>query len=813
MKKILLAIMAVIVMTACKNTNGGNQTAEISAEEAEIEDVVFNPHSFLMTEDKLPQELDLNVDISDMTMMELRLLRNYPYAMAGMWFMEHDLNGFFNSKTDWYYDVCYKYMEEHDWEPLTEYSKAKLSDEEQAFVARVDERIAEIEKQLTVDHDGLKLSNPVMTVNMFQLEEYDQKMLNLLGKYNFAIMPTNNQQLFNIYEENDYSDMPNYITTDVFLQAYHMYFSYVLKYLEEYTFIPNIHQLNMEMHSEAMKVAASTTDPELKELAEFNAAYFAVADKLLADNNLAIPASFKDVAEEEIKNIYAMEPTLSHMMRKNLDFPYDLFKPRGHYTRKEESRRYFRSMMWLQSFSFCREDVTPLKQTVMMAYLLNHIDKNVCDKGLGVYKTLDFLMGEPDNVAVIDIAEFITDKMNLNIDQIKDMKSLEKINEHLQTLFKTRNRITSKIAEEGCEDKINFMPQRYMPDSYVLSRMLDEKANSEVPFPRGLDVFAAFGVKAADQIIDAYYKDAEKWDGFNDEMAGMKKEFENFKDWDKSMYNKWFESLVQLQNIDKDYPDYMKTSGWSRKNLNTALASWAELKHDAILYGEQPMCAECGDGEELPRPDVVGYVEPNLDFWKKMKEMLGLTRSLLEGHGLMDEELSEKTERLEDYMDFCIKVSEKELAGKALTSEEYNEIKFMGSSIEWFTLSVLDPDPEKRPDTWGLVEGPDRSVAVVADVFTRNVIGCDKCGILYEATGNADEMYVIVNIGGKIYLTRGAVFSYYEFVNPLGNRLTDEEWQEKLEGDDAPGRPQWMLPVYLDKAPVKNEQMFYSSGC
>lgn len=45
----------------------------------------------------------------------------------------------------------------------------------------------------------------------------------------------------------------------------------------------------------------------------------------------------------------------------------------------------------------------------------------------------------------------------------------------------------------------------------------------------------------------------------------------------------------------------MQTPEWGYKNLNTALASWAELKHDAILYGEQPMAAECGGATLLIR--------------------------------------------------------------------------------------------------------------------------------------------------------------------------------------------------------------------
>lgn len=810
MKKLFFFLSSLFVLAACTNLPQASDTAEV-VDVTELEDVKFNPHSFLITDSLLPEKLDLNIDISDMTMMELRLLRFYPYAQKGLWSMESDINCFFNSKALWYNERCYEYLQAHDWEPLVDESKVTLSAEEKAFVKRIDDRIAELNKQLTVNRGGLKLSNPVMAVNMYLLDEYEQSFLNMLGHHNFAIIPTKNEQLFNIYEENEYDMMPNYITTDVFLQAYHMYFGYVLKSLEKHVFTERIHRLNVAMNKKAMEIASSAKDAETSSLAEFNATFFAIADRLLTNSQLQIPSAYKQAAEKEIANIMAEKETLSPMMMKGISFNYDLFKPRGHYTRSEEQKRYFRAMMWLQTFTFCSEQQEAVKQTAMMAYILNNIDKNVAKEGLSVYKVLDFLMGEPDNVAVVDVADYLSGKPEITLSSLTSMETLKDINKNLSGLFKTRNRITSKIAEAGCENKVNFMPQRYTPDARVLSRTFDSRAKSDVPFPRGLHVFSAFGVEAADKINDAYYHDADNWDGYKQEMGNMKTEMSKFADWDKSMYNKWIDCLVQLQKTDKDYPDYMKTASWERKNLNAALASWAELKHDAILYAEQPICAECGDGGELPDPIVVGYVEPNLAFWNKMKDMLKLTRSLLEGHNLMTEDISSRTQSLEDYMDFCIKVSKKEIEGKGLDDEEYSEIEAMGSSLEWFTLSVLDPDME--PDNWGLVEGADRSIAVCADVFTRNVLGCDKCGILTEATGNADAIYVIVNIGGKIYLTRGATFSYYEFINPLNTRYTDEEWQQRLEDGDAPGREPWMAPLIIDKEPKSNERIYYSSGC
>lgn len=795
----LFAFALVLMVAGCKN--GGKQAKPAD----------FNPQSFLFTEEKLPQSLDLDMDISGLTMQELNVLRDYPYALKGMWFVDNVSNAFYTTRADWYADLCYSYLtEENDYQALTEYSQVQLSPEEEAFVKKVDARIEELKKNDFVTVDGLKLANAANTVNMFQMSEFDNDFYKALAERNFALVPTKDQQLFNTYENNAYQLFPSYVTTDLFLQAYHMYFEYVLKTLEKSVFMPRIHRLNEAMYNKAMSLASSTSNAEIKDLAEFNAAFYAVSDKLLMDNDLPVPESYRKEAEMEIENIMGMAASLSPMMLRGIEFQYDLFKPRGHYTRSEEQQRYFRSMMWIQTFIFCRESTPALQQAGLMACLFNSIDPAIRKDALGVYKTLDFLMGEPDNVAILDIAEFLA-KKNVKPENLTDQAVLAQIDEYAREVQKTRDRIGSKVGEEGCSTKINFMPQRYMPDSYILGLCFDEKPNSDVPFPRGLDVFAAFGNKTADYILENEYQDSKKWSGYTEQMDAFKKEFSEFKDWDKSMYNKWFECLVQLQNTDKNYPDYMKTDAWSRKNLNTSLASWAELKHDSILYGEQPICAECGGGEELPEPDLVGYVEPNLKFWEKMLEMLDHTVALLNENKLMTEDIDIATESLRNLVVLCKNASVKEIAGETLSAEEYEELRCIGSSMEWFTLRTLAPD--MYLSSWAEVQGADRSVAVVADVFTRIVLGCEKCGILFEAVGNPDAIYVIVNIGGKNYLTRGAVFSYYEFVNPLDNRYTDEEWQEKLEKDDAPGRPDWIKPLILGNAPEVNEEYFYSTGC
>ena len=50
-------------------------------------------------------------------------------------------------------------------------------------------------------------------------------------------------------------------------------------------------------------------------------------------------------------------------------------------------------------------------------------------------------------------------------------------------------------------------------------------------------------------------------------------------------------------------------------------------------------------------------------------------------------------------------------------------------------------------------------------------------------------------LSGEMTELHGAVFSYYEFKQPMNNRLTDEAWQQLLaDPSERPAMPSW-LPV------------------
>ena len=190
--------------------------------------------------------------------------------------------------------------------------------------------------------------------------------------------------------------------------------------------------------------------------------------------------------------------------------------------------------------------------------------------------------------------------------------------------------------------------------------------------------------------------------------------------------------------------------------------------------------------------------------------------SVLRKYGLLTDELQEQASAVRDEAEFFLNVSKKELAGKRLTNEEYDHIRYIGATFENLSLEMIK-EPNQSLMGWYDVQGTDKSIAVVADVYTSNGDNNPEQGILHEGVANANEIYVVVEVDHYLYLMRGGVFSYREFKRPMGQRFTDEEWQEHLKQYPNTGKPAWMneiiIPIPTNKKPADNETVFYGSGC
>ena len=164
-----------------------------------------------------------------------------------------------------------------------------------------------------------------------------------------------------------------------------------------------------------------------------------------------------------------------------------------------------------------------------------------------------------------------------------------------------------------------------------------------------------------------------------------------------------------------------------------------------------------------------------------------------------------KCDNIIDVLEFLKNCSMKELNGESLTAEEYLSIFTFGGTLEYLSSSIAEV-----ADWYSIESDADKNMAQIADIHSATT-SKGEFNYLEVGVGNAAEIYVAVPIEGKLYLTRGGVFDYFEFTS--GERLTDEEWQKGL--NNPPDRPPFINSYML---PQKGEEIIapaqpYTSGC
>ena len=768
--------------------------------------------------------IDTRMDISRLSLAELRILRNAFAARQGFVLKDADLRHLF-SQTSWYDSLIWTAFDQadagvvnpsaNDWEFFSGYTDygqtVKLTPQERKFLQRIRDRENILSWQ---DKSNLPAGWRFRVddiLNPFQLESMD-KLQEPLGRNSFAIVPGRKIQLFHVYEKNDYSDFPSFVTTDLYLQLFHMYFDCMVREMER-------HGLSQAVEQFCHAMKEHTTG--------WNQAYFTIAEALITGQQPAIAdGKYKQQILDEIGKIERSQDSFSEFLDyRNAMFGYSLFRPRGHYTRNDSLGRYFRAMMWLQHVPFGTDKPEQLRNALILADVIgkNAELRKTYDR---LFEPMTFLFGKPDNLTILQVYDEMQ-KVGLPLEKLlKNKKAMAAIRKSLDAMGENQTRIRPKF-ERTSRVKINLMPQRYTPDGEVLNEMVDALGDpSQRPVPSGLDVFAAMNAGIAEQVLTGELRVQDAWPEYLPTLKKMKARMQEI-DWNETLSNRWLSALQTLQDTtyfhrfdiydenENQMPAFMRTDQWAKKNLNTALASWAELKHDAILYAKQPVGAECGAGGP-PDPVVKGYVEPNVNFWKRAVALNIALAEFMEKYQLQTPKLLSTGERISELAEFLLRVSRKELyAWPELTDEEYNQIEIIGSTVENISLDLIR-EPDQYLDGWDNVQGADRSIACVADVYTANGDNNPNKSTLYAATGPAYEIYVVVNIDGGRYLTRGAVLSYREFQRSIDEqRLTDEEWQQLLKQQPDRGVPSWMkeIIVPIDGELQDNEELFYSSGC
>lgn len=609
----------------------------------------------------------------------------------------------------------------------------------------------------------------------------------LLLQNHFTVRRSQFKQLYDIYNDCTWDGTPLFVTTDAVLHIYHVLYDKILAEIEIQKFVPALELLTKTLIDSTQSQYNTATGPEIKETLRRNLAFLCVSQKLLKGSDFTVPEPVSALVDSELTLIanhdgFYTPPVLGPF---NL-LDYSQFIPRGHYTTNDTLTAYFKAMMWQGWTIFTME---PAKfdnlarrhtlQALLLTQMLFNLDANgnsLLDLWKMIYEPTVFFVGKTDDPNILHyktIAAQVygSDFLSLSADSLANSTLLENFMTEAQKLPEPK--IPNWIYGSFTTYKgFRLMGQRFIPDSYMFAHLVLPEVGGRA-FPKGLDIMAILGSDRAYDLLDSLYNETA-YPNYPEKITEFKTEFAAISpaEWAQNLYWNWLYCLMPLlYEKGEGYPFFMQTIAWMDKELLTALASWAELRHDTILYAKQSM-SPCGIAPGPPK----SYVEPNPHLYARLASLTRYTIDGLQARDLLTEKFRDKLALFESLLLFLQDVSIKELENTPLTDEEYANIYCFGKVMQKLVSEGEDPWHYDSDD-----------MAVVADVHTDS--DSDQC--LEEGIGYPLEIYVLVNEGGTIRLTRGAIFSYYEFIQPISDRLTDEAWREMLASETPPTLPQW----------------------
>ena len=532
--------------------------------------------------------------------------------------------------------------------------------------------------------------------------------------------------------------------------------------------------------------------------------------KLVFDATCGVPpCTPPQVFEKEYKDY-------DEQVQSQFSIDWTQFEPRGAYTDTSVRREYFRALKWyiMVPYFLRSQDLTydAFAVTQLMAEHPTQLKEYS-----QLEQAINFMVGSSDDLMPVDYIQAIGTSdpiaylVNAHNPQIKDVIVQNGIYDEKDTEAKT-------LDTKG----MRFFSGKYIIDAYWMGQLSqgDEPPKPGYPAklpPRAtsLEVMNLLGSDYAKSQLSKFDFYTPKYAAAIDKaLADLNAENAKMTagDWMKNVYTSWLWTIKSLfswtQEHQKQLPRFMQGIAWAAKTLQTASASWTELRHDTILYAKQPFSgAEMGGGgapcdlRAIPEPPK-GYIEPNPELYARLSYLAKRTEAGLQEQGFALNNMPQLQAYI-DLMDTVQAYTNKELANAKLQEKitasvcdhtDWNpgdkgtRYSIESGDSDWEALRALTGSiSAAEPGTPDAVSTKDKRAAIVADVMA----GGDKNNptqIVYEGEGVPYIVFTAVSdVNGK-RLTVGAISSQYEFSELFGGpRKTDEEWQKNFyQGTDVP---------------------------
>ena len=602
------------------------------------------------------------------------------------------------------------------------------------------------------------------------------------------------QSFMSVYDKVFKNDAPVLVTADAILDPLYRGYDDILKTVERNRLIPAIDTVLRAALSQLPVLRGQiTSTADSKTTFDDVEVYLTVAQALLHGQQAVTIASSQPVTDTA--NLILSYIAAEKMAPINLfgnttsgDAPYTVdfsqFKPRGHYelpTNSSDSSlfRYFKCMMWLGRAD-CAFNLDSLRNARDFILLHACLEQGKVVPTLSEFnRIVSFFVGDMDNFSIEGMTRFWSEySPQPSLSSIlTDKATALAVQQAMQKKDYGNQFILSQAMWKDPGDARPALPkiaqlsgQRFIMDSYLLGHTVEwyvQNRNKpmleEVAFCLGNNA----GLSVVKNDVAVYTASLGDYKPLHARLGASRALFDAYPYWDRNLYTIWLDALRELSKaLPATAPQVMRTGQWQDKQMNAQLASWAQLRHNTLLYAKQSYTG--GVMCKYPK----GYVEPYPAFYRKIgKIMQGL--STIFGPVLYSQDFFSNWAAVTDTL---AAMADSELVGRELNAQYIGFLNKMvvdnprpgcggPAHIGWYPQLYFSADGESAKPC-------------IADVHTipPSIIKPDDM-VLHAATGCAQAIIVQVATDDTCAtLYAGAVGSYYQVdVSPIA-RKTDSEW-------------------------------------
>jgi hypothetical protein len=400
-----------------------------------------------------------------------------------------------------------------------------------------------------------------------------------------------------------------------------------------------------------------------------------------------------------------------------------------------------------------------------------------------IYETTSFLVGTADDYTPVELMQAWEAVASGAAGDVAALGDDSFVNDLAAELAATR-----PVLIDAESASVRTMGVRFVLDSFLLDQLVHPQVWQRLE-GSVLDVAAAMGSDWALGIQQAAGV-PEEYPDYSERMAVLRDLVADrpLRHWGSTVYDAWLYAILPMwQPHGEQFPAYMQTNAWAARAHQAGFGSYAELKHDTVLYSKQAFAE--GDAPLPPAPPR-HWVEPDPVPFERLAETARLLRDGLAERDLLSEATDLLLGRLIGVETVLGRIAREELAGLPISAADNDWLATIGTTFELLWLQAGEAQPEHGA-TGGLAQDPEGQAPVVVDIMSN------PRDALEIATGGFDTIYVLVpNDDGTFQVAIGAAYAFYEFWVPRGERLTDEEWRRMLAEGEAPDRPAWLSALY-----------------